>query len=55
MFTVRNAVFALLFVNLAFMAWAHWIDVPFESPVNPTDAHRRAWCLRPMRQSPLPR
>src|ERR1700689_4940939 len=39
MFTVRNAVFALLFVNLAFMAWAHWIDVPFEPPVNQADAH----------------
>jgi hypothetical protein len=38
MFTVRNAVFALLFVNLAFMAWAHWIDVPFEPPVNQADA-----------------
>src|SRR5665213_1947796 len=38
MITVRNAVFALLFVNLAFMAWAHWIDVPFEPPVNQADA-----------------
>ena len=26
--TVRNAVFVLVFVNLVFMAWAHWIDVP---------------------------
>jgi hypothetical protein len=35
---VRTAVFVLIFVNLVFMAWAHWIDVPVESPVNPVDA-----------------
>jgi hypothetical protein len=38
MITVRNTVFVLLFVNLAFMAWAHWIDVPFEPTVNQADA-----------------
>src|SRR5476651_621213 len=36
---VRTAVYALLLVNLVFMAWAHFIDVPFEPPVNPADAH----------------
>lgn len=35
---VRTAVFVLIFVNLAFMAWAHWIDVPAEPRVNPADA-----------------
>jgi SPOR domain len=37
--TVRIAVCALLFVNLAYMAWAHWIDVPVEPAVNQTDVH----------------
>ena len=36
--SVRTAVYALLLVNLVFMAWAHFIDVPFEPPVNPADA-----------------
>jgi hypothetical protein len=36
--SVRTAFFALLLVNLVFMAWAHWIDVPFEPPVNQADA-----------------
>ena len=34
---VRTAVYVLLFVNLVFMAWAHWIDVPAEPPVNQAD------------------
>jgi hypothetical protein len=36
--SVRTAFFALLLVNLVFMAWAHWIDVPLEPPVNQADA-----------------
>jgi hypothetical protein len=36
--SVRTVFFALLLVNLVFMAWAHWIDVPFEPPVNQADA-----------------
>ncbi|HTD11273.1 MAG TPA: SPOR domain-containing protein [Steroidobacteraceae bacterium] len=28
MFTVRNVLFALLFANLAYFAWAHWVDAP---------------------------
>jgi hypothetical protein len=35
---VRTAVFVLIFVNLVFMAWAHWIDVPLEPPANQADA-----------------
>jgi hypothetical protein len=31
---VRNAFFALLFLNLAYFAWAHWVDVPKPPPVN---------------------
>jgi SPOR domain len=31
---VRNALLALLFVNLVYFAWAHWIDVPQPAPVN---------------------
>jgi len=35
--SVRTAVFVLIFVNLVFMAWAHWIDVPVEPPTNQVD------------------
>jgi SPOR domain len=31
---VRNAFLALLLVNLAYFAWAEWIDVPKATPVN---------------------
>jgi hypothetical protein len=31
---VRNAFFALLFVNLAYFAWAHWVDAPQPAPAN---------------------
>jgi hypothetical protein len=31
---VRLVFFALLFINLAYFAWAHWIDTPRPSPVN---------------------
>jgi cell division septation protein DedD len=36
---VRTAAIVLLFVNLVFMAWGHWIDAPPEPPVNQPDAH----------------
>jgi len=36
---VRTAVIVLLFVNLVFMAWGHWIDMPREAAVNQADAH----------------
>jgi hypothetical protein len=32
---VRIAFFALLFANLVYFAWAHWIDVPQAPAVNP--------------------
>lgn len=35
---VRNAFLALLFVNLAYFAWAGWIDAPTAPAVNPTAA-----------------
>jgi hypothetical protein len=35
---VRNAFFVLLFMNLAYFAWAHWIDVPQAPPANPAFA-----------------
>jgi hypothetical protein len=31
---VRNVFFALIFVNLAYFAWAHWVDTPHPPPVN---------------------
>jgi hypothetical protein len=31
---VRNVFFALVFVNFAYFAWAHWIDAPKPAPVN---------------------
>jgi len=36
---VRVAFFALLFANLAYFAWAHWIDAPPRAPVNDAAAH----------------
>jgi len=36
---VRFVCFALLFINLAYFAWAHWIDVPQRAPVNEAIAH----------------
>ncbi len=36
---VRLAFFALLFLNLAYFAWAHWIDAPAPARVNPGIAH----------------
>jgi hypothetical protein len=35
---VRNAILILVLVNLLFMAWTHWIDVPTEAAANPGDA-----------------
>jgi hypothetical protein len=31
---VRNAFLALLFGNLAYFAWAHWVDAPRPAPAN---------------------
>lgn len=31
---MRHAFFALLLVNLAYFAWAHWVDVPKPPPAN---------------------
>ena len=36
---VRNAILILVLVNLVFMAWTRWIDVPTDPAVNPADAH----------------
>jgi hypothetical protein len=36
---VRFVFFALLFANLAYFAWAHWIDAPRPAPVNEAIAH----------------
>jgi hypothetical protein len=36
---VRFVFFALLFLNLAYFAWAHWIDAPRPPPVNEAIAH----------------
>ncbi len=36
---MRLAFFALLFGNLAYFAWAHWIDAPKPPPVNEAIAH----------------
>jgi cell division septation protein DedD len=49
---VRTAVFVLIFANLVFMAWAHWIDVPVEPPVNPVDAKLPRLALA--REAPTP-
>jgi hypothetical protein len=36
---VRLAFFALLFANLAYFAWSHWVDAPRPPPVNDAIAH----------------
>jgi hypothetical protein len=36
---VRFVFFGLLFLNLAYFAWAHWIDAPRPAPVNEAIAH----------------
>ncbi len=36
---MRLAFFTLLFVNLAYFAWAHWIDAPRAAAVNDAIAH----------------
>jgi len=36
---VRVAFFALLFANLAYFAWAHWVDAPRPTPVNEAITH----------------
>jgi len=36
---VRFVFFALLFINLAYFAWAQWIDVPRPAPVNEAMTH----------------
>jgi hypothetical protein len=36
---VRFLFFALLFMNLVYFAWAHWIDAPRPAPVNEAIAH----------------
>jgi hypothetical protein len=53
---VRFIFFALLFINLAYFAWAHWIDVPRAAPVNEAIGHlprlRMADELPPAERSP---
>jgi hypothetical protein len=51
---VRISVFVLIFVNLAFMAWAHWIDAPLEPPVNQVDAHLPRLALAGEAPAPAP-
>ncbi|HVN44419.1 MAG TPA: hypothetical protein VMT66_04135 [Steroidobacteraceae bacterium] len=36
---MRVAFYALLLMNLAYFAWAHWVDAPRAAPVNETIAH----------------
>jgi SPOR domain len=36
---VRIVFFVLLFLNLAYFAWAHWVDAPRPAPVNEAIAH----------------
>jgi hypothetical protein len=36
---VRPIFFALLFMNVVYFAWAHWIDVPKPAPVNEAIVH----------------
>ena len=36
---MRLAFFTLLFINLLYFAWAHWIDTPRAAPVNDAIAH----------------
>ena len=47
---MRTAFFVLLFANLAFLAWAHWVDVPPRAPSN--DAISRLPRLKLVGESP---
>ena len=47
---MRTAFFVLLFANLAFLAWAHWVDVPPPAPSN--DAISRLPRLKLVGESP---
>ena len=47
---MRRAFFVLLFANLAFLAWAHWVDVPPPAPSN--DAISRLPRLKLVGESP---
>jgi SPOR domain len=52
---VRNAFFALLLVNLAYFAWAHWVDAPRPPPVNePTTKLPRLKLVEGLPPSPPP-
>ena len=55
---VRLVFFALLFLNLAYFAWAHWIDAPRPAPVNEAIAHlprlKMADELTPAERKPSP-
>jgi hypothetical protein len=47
---VRNLFLALIVANLAFFAWAHWVDVPAKAPV----AVDRDAGIPPLQLAPIP-
>lgn len=55
---MRFVFFALLFLNLAYFAWAHWIDAPRAAPVNEAIEHlpqlKMADELQPAERPPPP-
>ncbi len=51
---MRNLFWALVFANLAYFAWAHWVDVPRPPPVNESITRLPLLKLA-SEQPPLPR
>jgi hypothetical protein len=52
---VRNVFLTVLFVNLAYFAWSHWIDKPPPPPVNESIARLPRLKLASEEQPPPPR
>jgi hypothetical protein len=51
---VRNVFLAVVFANLAYFAWSHWIDKPPPPPVNESIARLPRLKLAQERPAPRP-
>jgi len=51
---VRDVFITLLFANLAYFAWSHWVDKPPPPPVNESIAHLPRLKLASERPAPRP-
>jgi len=51
---VRNVLITLLFANLVYFAWSHWVDKPPPPPVNESMARLPRLKLANERPAPQP-